>query len=84
MEGWKTDRGRALIKYGSPSNIEPHLYDRGFKPYELWEYNNIPREAQALLIFADVTGFGEFDLLHSTVTGERKMGNWLDELRDTF
>ena len=84
MEGWKTDRGRALIKYGSPSNIEPHLYDRGFKPYELWEYNNIPGEGQALFIFADVTGFGEFDLLHSTVTGERKMGNWLDELRDTF
>ena len=83
MEGWKTDRGRILIRYGTPSNIEPHLYDRGFKPYELWEYNNIPGEGQALFVFADLTAFGEFELIHSTVAGERKMANWLQELSET-
>ena len=82
LEGWKTDRGRVLIRYGSPSTIEPHLYDRGFKPYELWQYNNIPGEGQALFVFADLTAFGEFELIHSTVAGERKMVNWLNELSE--
>ncbi|MDX1545544.1 MAG: GWxTD domain-containing protein, partial [Rhodothermales bacterium] len=80
-EGWKTDRGRVLIKYGMPGQIEPHLYDRDVLPYELWQYNNIPGEGQAVFIFYDPTGFGEFELLHSSVTGERKSANWEDELR---
>lgn len=81
-EGWETDRGRAVLKYGAPSSIEPHLYDRGFKPYEIWQYNNIPGEGQAIFIFADRDGFGDFELIHSTVAGEQKMADWLNELSD--
>ena len=84
MEGWQTDRGQTLIKYGSPSAIEPHLYDRGFKPYEIWEYNNIPGEGQAVFIFADRDGFGEFEMIHSTVAGERKLANWMEEIREGY
>lgn len=80
-EGWQTDRGRTLIRFGAPTAIEPHLFDRGFEPYEIWEYNNIPGEGQAQFIFADLDGFGSFELIHSTVTGERKSSNWLDEIR---
>ena len=36
MEGWETDRGRILVKYGLPTSIEPHLFDRGVRPYEVW------------------------------------------------
>lgn len=82
-EGWKTDRGRALLKYGTPTNVEPHLFDRGFRPYEIWQYNNIPGEGQAIFIFADRDGYGFFELLHSTVSGERKLVNWQQEIRDT-
>jgi GWxTD domain-containing protein len=80
-EGWETDRGRALMKYGSPTAIEPHLFDRGYRPYEVWEYNNIPGEGQAVFIFADRDGYGFFELMHSTVSGERKLANWQAELR---
>lgn len=80
-EGWNTDRGRALLKFGAPTSIEPHLFDRGYAPYELWEYNNIPGEGQALFVFADLDGFGSFELVHSTVTGERKLADWQNELR---
>lgn len=80
-EGWETDRGRTILKYGLPSAIEPHLYDRGYVPYERWEYNNITGEGQAFFIFADHGGFGEFELLHSSVTGEPKMMDWERELR---
>lgn len=81
-EGWNTDRGRTLIKYGTPSAIEPHLYDRDMRPHEIWEYNNIPGEGQAIFIFADVDGFGMFEMIHSTVSGERKLANWQRELVD--
>lgn len=80
-EGWKTDRGRTIIKYGRPTSIEPNLYSRELVPHELWNYNNIPGEGQAQFVFADRSGFGEFDMIHSTVAGERKMANWQTELR---
>ena len=79
-EGWMTDRGRILVKYGQPANIDPHLYDREMLPHEIWRYNNIPGEGQAMFVFADRTGFGEFELIHATVVGERSLPNWRDEL----
>ncbi len=79
--GWKSDRGRVLMKHGLPSAIDPHLYERDSVPYEVWEYNNIPGEGQAVFVFADRSGFGQFDLIHSTVTGETTLPNWQDELR---
>ena len=79
-EGWNTDRGRTLIKYGPPTAIEPHLFDRGYIPYEIWQYNNIPGEGQSQFIFADRDGFGMFELIHSTVPGERHLVNWQEEL----
>lgn len=80
QEGWQSDRGRVVIKYGLPTSVEPHLYDRGMRPYEIWNYNTIPGEGQALFIFADLDGFGRFELVHSTVTGERTRPNWQQEL----
>lgn len=79
--GWKTDRGRILVKYGPPVNIEQHLYDQQVKPYEIWQYDNIPGEGQAIFVFADRNGFGQFELLHSTVSGERSLVDWETELR---
>ena len=49
-------------------------------PYEIWEYTNIPGEGRALFVFADVSGFSEFELIHSDVTGERQSANWRQEL----
>lgn len=79
-EGWETDRGRTIIKYGPPTAVEPHLFDRGIAAHEIWQYNNIPGEGQAIFVFAD-TGYGLFELLHSTVSGERKSPNWMEELK---
>jgi GWxTD domain-containing protein len=81
-EGWKTDRGRVLLKYGMPSHIDPHHYDRDAAAHEIWEYTNIPGEGRAIFVFADVAGFDEFELIHSNVTGERKSMNWEAEIRN--
>ncbi|MFT5142838.1 MAG: GWxTD domain-containing protein [Rhodothermales bacterium] len=82
-EGWETDRGRTLLRFGSPTNVDPHLFDRGLRPHEIWQYNNIPGEGQAIFVFADRDGYGFFELLHSTVSGERKLANWQAEIRET-
>ena len=84
VEGWETDRGRVLIKYGRPSAIEQHQYDRGFKPYEIWKYNNISGEGQADFIFADLDGFGDYELVHSTVAGERKLPDWIRRISESY
>lgn len=80
MQGWKTDRGRTLIKYGSPTNIDPHLYERDLLPHEIWRYDNIPGEGESIFVFADRNGFGQFELVHSNVAGERSLPDWEQEL----
>ena len=75
-EGWETDRGYVLLKYGSPVDIQPHRYERRMMPYEVWSYENIPGEGQSTFVFADRDGFGRFELIHSTVDGERHMPDW--------
>ena len=73
-EGWETDRGRILLTYGIPDNIERFLNPARYKPHEIWSYYNI--EGGVLFIFADLYGFGNFELIHSTHTHELKQPNW--------
>ena len=79
-QGWQSDRGRVVVTYGLPNDIEPHLYDQATVPYEIWQYNNVPGYGQAMFVFADINGFGQFELLHSSVPGERSLPNWQSEL----
>lgn len=80
-EGWQTDRGRTYLKYGMPAHVNPHHYERGTVPYEIWEYDNIPGEGRAMFVFADVGGFNEYELIHSDVSGEPKSLDWRAEVR---
>ncbi len=79
-EGWQTDRGRNLLKYGRPDDIEYNKMSVDKKPYEIWYYHHL--EGGVIFVFADLTGFGDYELIHSTATGEVKDPNWqslLDE-----
>jgi GWxTD domain-containing protein len=58
MEGWKTDRGMVLIRFGLPQNVERHPFDSESKPYEIWYYYDQNRQ----FIFVDETGFGDYRL----------------------
>jgi GWxTD domain-containing protein len=73
-KGWKSDRGRVYITYGEPSEIERYPNQVDTKPYEIWYYNHI--EGGVIFIFADVIGFNEYLLVHSTVRGELRDDNW--------
>lgn len=72
--GWKTDRGRVLITYGEPTEIERYPNQLDSKPYEIWHYNHL--EGGVVFIFADLTGFSDYMLLHSTLRGELRDENW--------
>ena len=74
LEGWKSDRGRILLVYGYPDEIQRHYMDTNKKPYEIWVFNKL--EGGVQFIFADLGGFGEFELIHSTYSQELQNPNW--------
>jgi len=77
-KGWKTDRGRVLMVYGQPDEIDRNPSETGTNPYETWVYQSI--EGGVIFIFGDVTSYGNFELLHSTKRGEIVDPNWMRRL----
>ncbi len=73
-KGWKTDRGRVLLLYGEPSEIERFPNQTDTKPYEIWHYNDV--EGGVIFVFADLTGFSDYTLVNSTKRGEISDSNW--------
>jgi GWxTD domain-containing protein len=57
-EGWRTDRGMVLMRFGLPQNVERHPFESNSKPYEIWYYINQNRE----FVFIDDAGFGDYRL----------------------
>lgn len=72
--GWKTDRGRIYMIYGAPSEIDRYPNQTESRPYEIWNYNEI--EGGVEFVFGDVTGFSDYQLLHSTKRGEMRDDRW--------
>lgn len=72
--GWKTDRGRILIKYGPPSNIENQQSSLDQKPWVTWQYYEI--EGGVYFVFVDRSGYGSFQLVHSDARDEVQDPDW--------
>jgi GWxTD domain-containing protein len=73
-EGWQTDRGRVFLLYGDPTEIERYPNQLETRPYEIWQYTEI--EGGVYFVFADLTGFSDYQLVHSTKRGELRDDNW--------
>lgn len=73
-DGWKSDRGRVYLVYGPPSEIERYPNQIETKPYEIWKYESL--EGGVVFVFGDLTGFNDYQLLHSTKRGEMRDDNW--------
>ncbi len=78
-KGWETDRGRILIKYGTPNNIDQVASSLNEKPFETWFYYEI--EGGVEFVFVDKSGFGDFELVHSTARNEIYDIEWQRWLR---
>ncbi len=74
-EGYLSDRGRVYLTYGQPDQRDFYPNEPNLKPYEVWFYNQI--EGGVSFIFADITGFGNYELLHSTKRGDVRDENWM-------
>ena len=56
--GWYTDRGRILIKFGQPDDVERHPFELHTNPYVVWRYYALKK----IFVFIDRTGFGDYQL----------------------
>ena len=78
VPGWKSDRGRVIIKYGMPDETEQKSNEAGTKSYDIWTYN---QDKTFIFVFADLRSNGNYTLIHSTKEGEVSDPNWKDYLR---
>ncbi len=78
-KGWRTDRGRVLILYGEPSDIERYPNQVDTKPYEIWNYEEL--EGGVVFVFADLTGYNDYIIIHSTMRGELRDDFWMRKVR---
>ncbi|OPL17620.1 MAG: hypothetical protein AVO35_09325 [Candidatus Aegiribacteria sp. MLS_C] len=72
-EGWRTDRGRVLVIYGPPDDIDAVLIQGEQLPNETWYYYGRGNE---MFVFADLSGTGDYVQVFSTVEGEVSYTNW--------
>ena len=72
--GWKSDRGRVLLIYDKPDEIERNPSTIDSQPYETWYYYTLDGGSQ--FVFGDLSGHGEYELLHSTYRNELQDPNW--------
>ncbi len=76
-EGWRTERGRAVIKYGLPTQRDVFYKTSENRAYEEWFYGNI--QGGVYFYFVDLSGYGNFIQVHSTAWGEPRNDNWYNE-----
>ena len=76
--GWESARGRVLLKYGMPSDINSYTSEPNTVPYEIWTYQ---LETNYSFVFADRRANGRFMLIHSDMVGEVKDPTWVNLIR---
>ncbi len=59
LVGWKSDRGRVLVRNGTPDEIERHATEPGMPAVEIWQYRRLNKR----FIFTDRQGSGDFRLV---------------------
>lgn len=78
IEGWKSDRGKILIKYGMPTEIDKHDSESGSLPYEVWYYQT---NRNIYFVFGDLRNDGRMSLIHSNLEGEVSNTDWKSLLK---
>jgi len=73
-EGWRTDRGRVLLVYGAPDEVERFPFSNENRAYEIWHFFSV--QGGVDFIFVDKREMGEYELVHSTARGELYDPEW--------
>lgn len=80
--GWKTDRGMILLRYGIPNQIEQFIQSIDTKPYEIWFYQDI--QGGSYFYFVDWQLQQNHRLVHTTMIGNVKEPNWYNLFAKAF
>lgn len=59
-DGWRTDRGRVLIRFGEPDQIDDYPFSPNRVPYQEWHYYKQGRYRK--FVFVDVNQDGDYRL----------------------
>ncbi|KAA3657589.1 MAG: hypothetical protein DWQ10_13000 [Calditrichaeota bacterium] len=73
-KGTKSDRGRVLLLYGIPSEIERFPSEQGLRSYQIWHYYEL--EGGIDFWFVDTHDWGDYTLVHSTARNELRDDDW--------
>jgi len=77
-KGATSERGRVLLKYGYPDEIQRSDIGGYTKDHEIWLYEGMRGDIQ--FVFCDTRGRGLYELVHSNMEGEIYNANWKDIL----
>lgn len=84
-DGWETDRGRILLQYGIPNDVQTYPSMNNTVPYEIWTYNKLGVQPGVIFVFADSDlTTNEYPLIHSTKYGEANNPRWRLDLLSRF
>ncbi|HYT83703.1 MAG TPA: GWxTD domain-containing protein [Gemmatimonadales bacterium] len=73
IPGWRTDRGRIFLRYGSPDEKLSRPQAGSTAPYEVWKYT---KTRARKFVFYDVTRFGNYALIWTDERREPSRPNW--------
>jgi len=73
VSGWRSDRGRIYAKNGAPNDVLRRQQEGRAPPYEVWSYASGKGH---YYIFADRSGFGAYNLVHSNDIKEPGFPGW--------
>lgn len=77
VQGWRTDRGRIFLKYGTPDETFRRPEEGQTPAVEVWRYT---RGRNRFYIFMDRTRLGAYQLLHSNEVTEPGRSDWQSQL----
>ncbi len=76
LAGFKSERGRVLITYGMPDDLEANSWDTETHPYEIWQFYEFKNQRNIIFVFYDPGAAGTYNLVHSNALGEKTLPEW--------
>jgi len=79
--GWETDRGKIMLTYGAPNDIEYYYASPTTRAHEIWRYDRLDNQTNVNFVFyPEKKDSRDFKLLHSDKYGEINNPRWRSEL----
>ena len=82
--GYKTDRGRIYLQYGSPNSRQQEVLPKVFEPFEVWHYYHIESERDVKFVFMNKNRPNEYRLVLTNKQGEISDMDWVYRFQEEY